>query len=36
MKNLVETKVDAAPKLHAKELRLSGRKRNRLKGEKAI
>jgi hypothetical protein len=36
MKSLVETKVDAAPKLRAKELRLSGRKRNRLKGEKAI
>jgi hypothetical protein len=36
MKNMVEMKVDAAPKLHAGELRLSGRKRNRLKGEKAI
>jgi hypothetical protein len=36
MKSMVETKVDAAPKLHARELRLSGRKRNRLKGEKAI
>jgi hypothetical protein len=36
MKSMVETKVDAAPKLHARELWLSGRKRNRLKGEKAI
>jgi hypothetical protein len=36
MKSLVETKVDATPKLRAKELRLSGKKRNRLKGEKAI
>jgi hypothetical protein len=36
MKSMVEMKVDAAPKLHARELRLSGRKRNRLKGEKAI
>jgi hypothetical protein len=36
MESLVETKVDAAPKLRAEELRLNGRKRNRLKGEKAI
>jgi hypothetical protein len=36
MKSMVEMKVEAAPKLHARELRLSGRKRNRLKGEKAI
>jgi hypothetical protein len=36
MKSMVETKVDAAPKLRARELRLSGRKRNRLKGEKPI
>jgi hypothetical protein len=36
MKSMDEMKVDAAPKLHAGELRLSGRKRNRLKGEKAI
>jgi hypothetical protein len=36
MKSMVETKVDAAPKLRAKELRLSDRKRNRLKGEKTI
>ena len=34
MKSMVETKVDAAPKLRARELRLSGRKRNRLKGER--
>jgi hypothetical protein len=33
---MIETKIDATPKLHARELRLSGRKRNRLKGEKAI
>jgi hypothetical protein len=33
---MVETKVDDAPKLRARELRLSGGKRNRLKGEKAI
>jgi hypothetical protein len=36
MKSMVETKIDAAPKLHAGKLWLSGRKRNRLKGEKAI
>jgi hypothetical protein len=36
MKSMVKTKDDAAPKLRAGELRLSGRKRNRLKGEKAI
>jgi hypothetical protein len=36
MKSMVETKDDAAPKLRARELRLSGRKRNRLKGGKAI
>jgi hypothetical protein len=36
MKSMVETKVDAAPKLLARELQLSGRKRNRIKGEKAI
>jgi hypothetical protein len=36
MKRKVETKVDTAPKLRATELWLSGRKRNRLKGEKAI
>jgi hypothetical protein len=36
MKSMVETKDDAAPKLRASELRLSGRKRNQLKEEKAI
>jgi hypothetical protein len=36
MKTMVVTKADVAPKLHARELRLNGRKRNRLKGEKAI
>jgi hypothetical protein len=36
MKSMVETKDDAAPKLHARELWLSGMKRNRLKGEKTI
>jgi hypothetical protein len=36
MKSMVETKVEPAPKLRTKKLRLSGRKRNRLKGEKAI
>jgi hypothetical protein len=36
MKSMVETKDDATPKLRARELRLSGRKRNRLKEEKAI
>jgi hypothetical protein len=34
LKSMAETKVDAAPKLRARELRLSGRKRNRLKGER--
>jgi hypothetical protein len=36
LKSMVETKVDVAPKLRARELRLNGGKRNRLKGEKAI
>jgi hypothetical protein len=36
MKSMVEMKVDAAQMLRTRELRLSGRKRNRLKGEKAI
>jgi hypothetical protein len=36
MKSLIKTKVDAAPKLRAKERRLSGGKRNQLKGENAI
>ena len=34
MESMVETKVDAVPKLDARELRLNGRKRNRLKEEK--
>jgi hypothetical protein len=34
MKSMVEFKVDAASKIRARELRLSGRKRNRLKGER--
>jgi hypothetical protein len=36
MKSMVGTKVEPAPKLRARKLRLNGRKRNRLKGEKAI
>jgi hypothetical protein len=36
MKSMVEMKVDAAPKLRARELCLSDRKRNRLKGEKVV
>ena len=36
MKSMVGMKVEPAPKLRARKLRLSGRKRNRLKGEKAI
>jgi hypothetical protein len=36
VKSMVETKADVAPKLHARELRRKGRKRNRLKEEKAI
>jgi hypothetical protein len=36
VKSMVVTKADVAPKLRARELRLNGRKRNRLKGEKAI
>jgi hypothetical protein len=35
-KNMIEMKANAAPKLHVRELRLSGGKRNRPKGEKAI
>ena len=35
-KSMIVTKVAVAPKLHARELRLNGEKRNRLKGEKAI
>jgi hypothetical protein len=36
MKSMVGAKVETTPKLHARKLQLSGRKRNRLKGEKAI
>jgi hypothetical protein len=36
VKSMVATKADVAPKLRARELRLNGGKRNRLKGEKAI
>jgi hypothetical protein len=36
VKNMVVTKAGVAPKLHARELRLSGGKRNQPKGEKAI
>jgi hypothetical protein len=36
MKSMVETKVDVAPKLRARELGLNCGKRNRLKGERAI
>jgi hypothetical protein len=35
-KSMIMTKVDVAPKLCARELRLNREKRNRLKGEKAI
>jgi hypothetical protein len=35
MESMMETKVDAVPKLRAKVLRLNGRKRTRLKGEKS-
>jgi hypothetical protein len=35
-KSTIVTKVVVALKLHARDLRLNGRKRNRLKGEKAI
>jgi hypothetical protein len=35
-KIMIVTKVDVASKLRARELRLNGGKRNRLKGEKAI
>jgi hypothetical protein len=33
---MVETKIDVALKLRARELRLNDGKRNRLKGEKVI
>jgi hypothetical protein len=36
MESMIGTKVDAVPKLRAKELRLNGKKRNRLKGENVI
>jgi hypothetical protein len=36
VKSMVVTKAGVAPKLQAKELRLHGGKRNRLKGKKAI
>jgi hypothetical protein len=36
MESMIGMKVDVVPKLHARELRLNGRNRNRLKGEKAI
>jgi hypothetical protein len=36
VKSMIEMKVDAALKLRARELRLNGGKRNRLKGEKTI
>jgi hypothetical protein len=36
MESRVRTKVEPALKLHARELRLSSRKRNQLKEEKAI
>jgi hypothetical protein len=36
VRSMVETKADAALKLHARKLRINGGKRNRLKGEKAI
>jgi hypothetical protein len=36
VKSMIVTKAGVAPKLCARELRLNGGKRNRLKGEKAI
>ena len=36
VKSMIVTKVGVAPKLRARELRLNGGKRNRLKGENAI
>jgi hypothetical protein len=36
MESMVVMKADVAPKLCARELRLNGGKRNRLKGEKTI
>jgi hypothetical protein len=34
MESMVETKVDAVPKLHARELWLNDRKRNQFKGKR--
>jgi hypothetical protein len=36
MESMIGMKVDTVLKLRARELRLNGRKRNRLQGEKAI
>jgi hypothetical protein len=36
VKSMVVSKADVAPKLRARELRLNGRKMNRLKGENVI
>jgi hypothetical protein len=36
VKNMIVMKVGVAPKLRAREFRLNGGKKNRLKGEKAI
>jgi hypothetical protein len=36
MKSMVGTKVEPAPKLCARKLRLGSRKRNRLKEEKVV
>jgi hypothetical protein len=36
IKSMVGTKVEPAPKLHARKLRLGSRKKNRLKEEKII
>jgi hypothetical protein len=36
MKSMVRTKVEPAPKLRARKLPLSSRKRNRLKEEKVV
>jgi hypothetical protein len=36
MESMVGTKVESIPKLYARKLRLSSRKRNRLKEEKTI
>jgi hypothetical protein len=36
MKSMDRTKVEPVPKLRARKLRFNDRKRNRLKGEKAI